>query len=59
MVGYRCGIFLVEMLDAHGTMSNFGGEVFGEGMGRSIALGFKNWGSIRHMCREKVAERQI
>ena len=46
MVGFRSDSFLIEMLDAHGIMSNFGGGVFGQGMGRSIAHGFENWGGV-------------
>lgn len=57
MVGFRSDNFLVEMLDTHRIISILKGRVFGKGMGRNIAHGFKNSGCVRQMSPEKVAER--
>ena len=57
MVGYRSDSFLVKMLDADEIMSIVEDRFLGKGAGRKIAHGFENWGCVRQMCHEKVAER--
>ena len=54
MVGYRCGIFLVEMWDVHGIMNIVGGRVLGKVWGEILLMALR----IGEVSREKVAERQ-